>query len=321
VSAIETHIVVTPTRNEGENLRRLAASLVDQSWRPKAWLVVDDGSTDDTQDVICSLTEEHDWIRSLRSRGGPHVPRIGGIRGFNAGVATLELDSGLISNVDADVSYEPDYFERIRDEFERRPKLGIAGGLSYELKQGAWSPIHVTDSNPRGPSRTYRAECLAQLAPLDERPLWDAIDSVRANARGWETATIPTAGYFHHRATSSREGNRFAAWTVEGAAAHYMWYRPSYLIARTSYRVAARRDLAATGMMWGYARSTMRREQRHAEPGFKEVIRQRQSLRGWPSRFREVSATAPEPAARPTDAAPPVAGAGRTDEPSPESVR
>jgi GT2 family glycosyltransferase len=289
LSSIDKHIVVTPARNEADNLRRLGDALIDQTWRPEAWIVVDNGSTDATADVVRGLSREHEWIRLLSIEGTERAARgSASVRAFNAGIETLQIESGLLTNVDADVSFEPGYFAGLRDEFERRPSLGIASGLCYEKNNGVWEPVFVAAPNLRGASFTYRAECLAQLAPVEERVGWDGIDAVRANLRGWETGTIPTLSYFHHRATGARDASRFSGWALEGDVSYYMWYRPLYLVSRTAYRVVATRDLAATGLVWGYTRSAMRRDTRHAEPGFREVIRDRQALRNMTMRLMEV---------------------------------
>src|SRR5262249_37608262 len=144
-----------------------------------------------------------------------------------------------------------------------RSSLGIASGLCYEWQRGRWEPVHVTPPNIRGASFTYRKDCFLQLMPVEERVGWDGIDIVRAALRGWDTAIIPSLGYFHHRATGARDRNRFIGWAVEGDTAYYTWYRPFYLGVRTLYRVVSDRDIAAAGIAWGYARSAVRREPRH----------------------------------------------------------
>jgi glycosyltransferase involved in cell wall biosynthesis len=285
---IEAHLVVTPARNEAGNLRRLGECLIEQTWRPQAWIVVDNGSTDDTPHIVRELGRVHDWIRLVSIEGDARPVRGGAsVRAFNTAVREFNL-SDLVTNLDADVSSEPTYFERLRLEFERNPRLGIASGLCYELHEAGWEPVHVTYPHLRGAAFTYRRECLVQLLPLEERVGWDGIDVVRANVRGWDTRTIPNLSYFHHRPTGSRDMSRFAGWTEEGNVSYYMWYRPSYMLLRTLYRVVGQRDPAAAGLAWGYAWSAVRRRPRHAEAGIREFVHSNQSLRKWPLRAREV---------------------------------
>ena len=91
------------------------------------------------------------------------------VRAFNAGVIAVPRHPDLVTGLDADVSFGPEYFDALRREFERNPRLGIAAGLCYEPCGDGWEPVYVTHPNLRGASFTYRRECLAQLLPLEER--------------------------------------------------------------------------------------------------------------------------------------------------------
>ncbi len=287
--SVNTHLVVTPARNEAENLRRLGQCIIEQTWQPDVWVVVDNGSTDDTREVVQELASIHRWIRLLSTEGEARPARgRGTVRAFEAGVTSESSQTDLVTNLDADVSFEPTYFDSLRLEFERNRRLGVASGVCYELDGEDWKPVNVTHPFLRGAARTYRRECFAQLLPLEARHGSEAIDVIRANLHGWETATIPTLGYCHHRPTGARDASRFSGWVEEGKVSHYMWYRPSYMLLRTAYRVVSRRDPAAVGLAWGYASSAVRRGPRHAEAGFREFVRGNQSVRNWRLRAREV---------------------------------
>jgi len=260
-------------------------------WRPDAWIVVENGSTDRTREVVLELGRAHEWIRlvSIPSDRNPVRGR-SSVRAFNAGVMEELTHADLITGLDADVSFGPDYFDSLRREFEMNPTLGIASGLCFEFDGREWKPVHVTHPNLRGAALSYRQECLAELLPLEARHGgWEAIGIVRARARGWETALFPDLRYYHHRPTGARDLSRFASYAEEGGDAYYMWYRPSYLLLRTLYRAVARREPAATGLAWGYARSALGRKPRHCEPAFRVFMHSNQSPRNWRLRTRELS--------------------------------
>ncbi len=288
--SITSHLIVTPARNEAENLRRLGGCLIAQTWRPEAWIVVDNGSTDGTADVVNELARTHGWVR-LVSIASDTLPARGrsSVRAFNAGVMDAPKHPDLITALDADVSFESDYFEALRREFERDPRLGIASGLCYEPSGDGWEPVHVTRPYIRGASFTCRRECVAPLLPLEERLGWESIAVLRANVRGWKTAIFRNLSYFHHRPTGARDASRFASFAEEGDSAYYMWYRPSYMFLRTLYRAIGLQDPAATGLAWGYARSALGRRSRHPEPGFRQFVRSTQSPKIWLSRAREIT--------------------------------
>jgi biofilm PGA synthesis N-glycosyltransferase PgaC len=280
------YALVTPARNEAENLERLAGCLLAQTVRPAAWVVVDSGSTDETPAVAERLAAEHPWISALAAPGerdaAPGAPVV---RAFHAGLAALGERPDVVVKLDADVSFDPDYFERLLAAFAADTRLGIAGGACWEEQDGAWRPTHVTGAHVRGASRAYRRACLEDVLPLEERMGWDGIDELKAAVNGWETRIVPGLGFRHHRPVGARDGGRHRRWLAQGRGAHYMGYRPWYLVLRTLHR--ARREPAALAMLWGYGAAALRREPRCADEAVRARLRSEQSVSRLPLRMRE----------------------------------
>jgi glycosyltransferase involved in cell wall biosynthesis len=281
-----TYAVVTPARNEADNLRRLAGCMDAQTARPSTWLIVDNGSTDDTLEVARELAAERNWARvvvvageALPTRGGPVA------RAFSAGVDQLEDTPDLVIKVDADVSFSEDYFEQLVARFAADPGLGIAGGTCYELEDGEWKPRFVTGNRVRGASRAYRWRCYQDVLPLENRPGWDGIDEMRAAARGWRSASFGELAFFHHRLVGRRDQSRWRRLFEVGRAAHYTGYRPTYLVLRSLFK--ARREPAALALVGGYVTAAVRREPRSEDETAREYLRRQQSLRVVPIRARE----------------------------------
>lgn len=287
-----TYALVTPARNEAENLGRLGPALIEQSVAPTEWIVVDDDSTDDTAEVVEDLRAEHDWIRLLgpdSGEGSDAALALGRLTGrdvyaFSRGVDALQSDSDVIVKLDADVSFAPDFFERLLSEFEADPVLGIAGGLCLEFIDGEWRPHHTTGDHVRGATRAYRRECLQLVRPLAPRLGWDGIDAAQAAIGGWTARTIPDLPFRHHRRLGQRDG-RWKMWEHQGDAARYMGYRIWYLVARSIFW--ARRDPQAIAMISGFTKAAVRRDAKYPDPRVRAYIQSRQRIRLLPTRARE----------------------------------
>jgi len=273
-----SYVVVTPARDEAENLPRLAAALAAQTIPPRTWMIVDNGSTDGTLELAHALAAEHEWIdvlsvpgSSVADRGAPVV------RALQAGIAAVAEPPEVLVNVDADISFEPDYFERLLARFDEDPSLGIASGSAYELRGETWEQRFVTGSTVWGASRAYRWECLQQLLPLEERVAWDGVDEFKANTHGWRTAAFEGLPFRHYRREGERDGAKWRSFHYQGCTAHFLGYRAWYLVLRSLWH--ARREPQAIAMIWGYAVSAIRREAQNADVEGRTYLRHQQSLR------------------------------------------
>ena len=281
-----TYAVITPARDEARSLPRLAESLAGQTVPPARWLIVDNGSTDGTLAIAEELGREHDWIEVL-SMPGTNRPVRGGavVRAVHFGLEHLSDSTEIVVNLNADISFAPDYFERLLGAFAADPKLGMASGSCYEEVDGEWRQRHVTGTTVWGAARAYRRACLDHVLPLEERMAWDGIDEMKAHAAGWHTMTLTDLPFHHHREEGERDGSRRRARTAQGRAAHYIGYRPWYLVLRSLHH--AIREPSALFMIWGYASAGVRREPQIADPAVRAQLRDRQSLRRIPLRARE----------------------------------
>jgi glycosyltransferase involved in cell wall biosynthesis len=289
-----SYAIVTPARNETTNLSRLAACLAAQTRPPETWVVVDNGSTDETPAVVDELAGSTPWLRSLRvesaelARGGPVT------RAFQAGLALVDPLPDVVVKLDADVSFQEDYFERLVEAFRADERLGIASGSCYERDpDGVWRQQFGTGDTVWGAARAYRAACLSDVLPLDENIGWDGIDVLKASHHGWRTQTLLDLPFRHHRVEGERDGRRRTAWAARGRSAHYMGYRLSYMLFRTLYQV--RRDPAAAYLLAGYASAAATRAPRCQDEIVRDLLRGEQRLRNLFRRRREVRGERTEP--------------------------
>jgi biofilm PGA synthesis N-glycosyltransferase PgaC len=287
------YAVVTPARNEEDNLQRLGAAMVAQTHRPVLWRIVDDGSVDGTAGVLAALSAEHPWIDHLERPAADREESLADGRrkardldAFLLGAAPLRDAVDVIVKVDADISFAPDYFEELIGRFEADDKLGIASGTCYEQQDGEWLRRTKAASTVWGASRAYRSDCLADLMALEPCMGWDGLDEISVQLRGLRTQTFVELGFRHHRPEGGRELSSLHQGEALGRAAWYMGYRPTYLTLRAIYR--ARQEPAAIGMLWGYFAAARRRDPQCPNVRLVQAVRDRQRLadtfrRGAPS--------------------------------------
>jgi len=289
------YAVVTPVRDEAANLERLAAAMAAQTVRPDPWVLVENGSTDGTPEVAKRLAAEHPWILVSTREPAPAAGRGAPIvHAFHAGLEAIGPLPDAIGQLDADLTFAPDYFERLLRALGDNARLGIVSGTCYEREDGEWRERFATAGSVWGAARLYRRACLEQVLPLEPRTGWDAIDAAEANALGWETRIDRELVFFHHRREGSREATRWSAWAAQGRVSHYLGYRPSYLVLRALFR--ALRDPAALGLVAGFAGETVRRRAQCRRPGVRAWVRRQQRLRNLAHRALEAHGRGPAPA-------------------------
>jgi hypothetical protein len=199
-------------------------------------------------------------------------------------LSRLSKPVDVVVKLDADLSFEPDYFERLLGAFDSDPRLGIASGICLERIGGEWRPLYGTRSHVWGAARAYRRFCLEQVLPLEEHEGWDEIDAIKAQLRGWHVGTLFDLPFRHHRPEGNRDG-QLHRWRSQGEAAHYMGYRSGYLAVRALYR--ARRDPRALALLWGYAVAAIGRRPRCGDADVRRFLRREQSLVKLLPRMRE----------------------------------
>ena len=298
-----TYSIITPVRNEADTLGRLAGALRGQKQLPVRWVIVENGSTDRTVDVAERIVAELAWARLVvRSEAGQRERGAPIVRALHAGLDALDVEPDVVVNVDADVTMDADYFERLLEAFARDSSLGIASGSAWEPVNGVWRQRFVTGGTVWGSTRAYRWACLKDVLPLEERHGWDGIDQLKARARGWQTRTFTDLPFRHHRTEGLHDGSAWAHWLANGDTAYFMGYRPWYLLARTLHRT--RRDTAAFGLVYGYLSAAARRSTRLQDREARAILRSDQSLRNILRRRREALGAADSPRGASADAAP-----------------
>lgn len=229
------YVVITPVRNEAEYIEKTLQSMVSQTHPPAEWVIVNDGSTDDTAAIVTRYASDYPWINlTERSDRGSRQRGKGVVEAFYDGVRALRTeDYQAIVKLDGDLSFEAGYFAFLMQKFAQQPKLGIIGGAVYERLDGVNWVRQAVKGHVRGPTKVYRRACFDQIGGLVPVLGWDGVDEWMARAYGWQAHTFTELKVMHYRVTGGATGT-LKARKEKGYGAYYMCYHPAYMIARAT---------------------------------------------------------------------------------------
>jgi glycosyltransferase involved in cell wall biosynthesis len=258
-------LIISPVRNEAAHLELVAAALVAQTRPPDAWIVVDDGSTDATPDLLRRLAAQVPFMSALstplgytRDRGDRHAVAAAP-RAFNWALATTDSASWThIGKLDGDIELPPEYFERLLEEFQRDCALGIGGGVLVEQVGGEWRAMRTARHHVRGALKLYRRECFEAIGGVEERLGWDGLDQSYARMRGWRTACFDHLVARHHRPVGTADGALRGR--LRGGETHYVLGFSLPWVMLKSVRYASSRPPVLSGLafLYGYLRAAAR---------------------------------------------------------------
>ena len=183
--------IIIPAHNEEVCLAKTLQSLVDQTFLPKKIVVVNDNSTDETQNIIDSFSEKHSFISGVKNKSEAiHTPGSKVVNAFNKGLELLDNNYDIICKFDADLIFPSNYLEKIKTLFESNSKIGMAGGFCYIEKNKDWVLENLTNKDHiRGALKAYRKECFQQIDGLKSSIGWDTVDELLAQYHGWQVCT------------------------------------------------------------------------------------------------------------------------------------
>lgn len=195
------YVLITPARNEAAFLEQTIKAVVRQSARPLKWVIVSDGSTDGTDDVVQAYTAQHDWIELVRMPERQERHFAGKVHAFNAGFARVkDLDYDVIGNLDADITFDPDYFEFLMKKFAENPQLGVAG-TPFREDSRQYDFRFTSVEHVSGACQLFRRNCFEQIGgyqPIRTGGV-DLVAVITARMKGWQTRTFLEKVSFHHR--------------------------------------------------------------------------------------------------------------------------
>jgi glycosyltransferase involved in cell wall biosynthesis len=234
-------VLVTPARNEAAFIERTMESVIGQTVLPLKWVIVSDGSTDGTNDILTKYGNQYSWIESviMPIRADRHFA--GKVHAFNAGYQKVQnLEYDVIGSLDADISVDdPDYFAFLLGKFECDPQLGVAGApfregtVQYDYRFSRKE--HVS-----GACQLFRRECFQSIGgyvPIKEGAI-DLVAVVTARMHGWRTETFPEKFCVHHRQMGTAKEGFIRATFKSGYGDYRMGVHPAWQLLRSSYQMS-----------------------------------------------------------------------------------
>ena len=286
------YVIITPARDEEQFIEFTLRSVVGQTMLPQEWIILDDGSTDRTADIVTQHADRFPWIRliELPNRKDRKFGRAI-VEAFHHGLRNLRTDNyDFICKLDADLSLPRHYFEFLFKKFDKRPRLGIASGCTFIRRAGKLIWERGYENHTRGPMKVYRRECFEDINGLMAELGWDVIDDFKAQASGWETRSFKDLVVIHHRPIGSSGQGIIAGRIRWGEIQYLLNYQPVFAFSSGLYRMLDRPYVIGGLAIWyGYLKSFFVGKERIAKGDLKHFIRRRQLERlkgivtGWTS--------------------------------------
>jgi hypothetical protein len=275
-------VIVSPARDEAQFAERTLRSVAAQTRTPDLWVVVDDGSADDTPRILEEWSRRLPFLRVVRrERGTGRSVGPGVIQAFYAGLETVDLDEfDFLCKLDLDLDLPPRYFEVMLDRMAAEPRLGSCSGKAYyPAADGRLVSEGIGDEMSVGALKFYRTTCFRQIGGFVREVMWDGIDCHRCRMLGWIARSWdePEIRVTHLRPMGSSQVGIWTGRKRHGYGQYFMGTSLPYMTASAVYRMAHPPYIVGgLAMWWGFVQSMLARKPRLADPEFRRFLRRTQ---------------------------------------------
>ncbi len=279
------YLLISPCRNEGAFIRRTLDSVLAQTVPPSLWIVVDDGSSDETPEILSEYAARVPWLRIVRRQDrGRRAVGPGVIEAFYEGLNEVTLgDFDYVCKLDVDLDLPHRYFESLMERMEAEPRLGTCSGKPWfhHPSTGALTPENCGDEMSVGMTKFYRVSCFQEIGGFVRQVMWDGIDCHRARMLGWTARAFNDEAlrFLHLRAMGSSERGILTGRVRYGFGQYYMGSSPVFLLASAALRLPKHpRFTGSAAVVWGYVTSTIQGLPRYEDETFRKFLRRYQHL-------------------------------------------
>ena len=278
------YVLIAPCRDEEQYMRRTLDSLAAQTLPPALCVVVDDGSTDATPQILAEYAQRLPWLKIVtRANRGRRAVGPGVIEAFYAGLETVDLDDfDYVCKLDLDLDLDAGYFEALVEKMEAEPRLGTFSGKPYVEIEGRLIPEPAGDEMSVGMTKFFRTACFRQIGGFVREVMWDGIDCHRARLMGWlaGSSDSPKALRFQHlRPMGSSQVGIHTGRQRHGFGQWFMGTGPLYILASSVFRMAHPPYLTGgLSMLLGYLKAAWNKVPRYEDLRFRRFLRRYQWL-------------------------------------------
>lgn len=234
------YVLITPARNESAFIEKTIQSVVSQTWLPERWVIVDDGSTDDTADIVRRYLLDYPWMELVCRPARKERHFAGKVEAFREGHArTRTISYEVLGNLDGDVSFGPDYLEFLICKFMENPRLGVAGTIFEEEGYHSGTDSFEGRSHVPGQCQMFRTSCYEEIGGYTAHRAGgiDWIAVTKARMKGWTTESFKERSFFHHRRLGTAERGLVASAFAYGQKDYCLGGHPLWELFRVAYRM------------------------------------------------------------------------------------
>ena len=303
-STLPGYVIVTPARNEAQFIEFTLRSVVAQTVRPLRWVVVCDGSTDGTDGIVTRYAAEYPWIELVRMPERAERNFAGKVFAFNAGYDRIkDLDYQVIASLDADTSFDPEYFQFLLTKVANDPLLGLTGTPFQELSGRTYDYRFVSIEHVSGACQVFRRECFEAIGGYVavKGGSIDHIAAISSRMKGWKTRTWTEKVCIHHREIGTAQRVALSSKFKYGVKDYVIGNHPAWELFRAGYQMALPPfGVGGLALGAGYMWAMLRRVNRPVPQELISFHRQEQ-LRRLKKFFRLGGASPKSTMSRPSD--------------------
>lgn len=277
------YILITSAHNESGLIENTIKSVIDQEIKPVEWIIIDDGSSDNTSEIVTKFAADYSFIKLFKKKADFKRDFSSKVNAIHLAVSRITiLDYNYLGILDADITFSSSYYASVLSKFEKNKKLGIVGGLIYDIVNGKTIPLFLHPNITRGAVQFFKRECWEEIGGL--LPLKyggeDSAACFSARLKGWEVENFADLLGYHHRLAGTADRSIFKARFREGFVEYHLGYHPLFESVKAISRYKEKPFIVGSMVrIVGYWFANIKREKRLISKELISFIRKEQISR------------------------------------------